>query len=132
MENISQSRRQFITKLVLLLASGGLLFRYLTPRSSRKRQVLVSCASVDVPVNGALVFRDERLALLRDGSGLYALSLVCTHLGCTVTVSSQELTCPCHGSTFDRQGRVLKGPADRALRRLVVEEQSGVAEVLTG
>ena len=132
MENISQSRRQFITKLVLLLASGGLLFRYLTPRSSRKRQVLVSCASVDVPVNGALVFRDERLALLRDDSGLYALSLVCTHLGCTVTVSSQELACPCHGSTFDRQGRVLKGPADRALRRLVVEEQSGVAEVLTG
>ena len=132
MENISQSRRQFITKLVLLLASGGLLFRYLTPRSSRKRQVLVSCASVDVPVNGALVFRDERLALLRDTSGLYALSLVCTHLGCTVTVSSQELACPCHGSTFDRQGRVLKGPADRALRRLVVEERGGVVEVLPG
>ena len=132
MENISQSRRQFITKLALLLASGGLLLRYLTPRSNRKKQVLVSCASADVPVNGALVFRDERLALLRDGSGLYALSLVCTHLGCTVTVSSQELACPCHGSTFDRQGRVLKGPADRALRRFVVEEQNGVAEVLMG
>lgn len=132
MENISQSRRQFITKLVMLLASGGLLLRYLTPRSSRKRQVLVSCASADVPHNGALVFSKERLALLRDVSGLYALSLVCTHLGCTVTVSAHELACPCHGSTFDRQGRVMQGPADRSLRRFDVEERGGVVEVLTG
>ena len=132
MEIISQSRRQFITTLALLLASGGLLLRYLTPRSNKNRQVLVSCASADVPHNGALVFQNERLALLRDHSGLYALSLVCTHLGCTVTVSAQELACPCHGSTFDRQGRVLKGPADRALRRYVVEDRDGLVEVLMG
>lgn len=109
MEIISQSRRQFITTLALLLASGGLLLRYLTPRSNKKRQVLVSCASADVPQSGALVFQDERLALLRDHSGLYALSLVCTHLGCTVTVSAHGLACPCHGNLFDRQGMVLKG-----------------------
>ena len=130
MENISQSRRQFITKLALLLASGGLLVRYLTPRSTRKRQVLARCAVADVPANGALVFRDERLALLRDAGGLYALSLVCTHLGCTVTLSAGELACPCHGSIFDRQGRVVKGPADRALDRLKVEERNGMIEVV--
>ena len=130
MENLPQSRRQFITTLALLLASGGLLFRYLTPRSNKKRQVLVSCASADVPPNGALVFQDERLVLLRDHSGLYALSLVCTHLGCTVTVSAHGLACPCHGSLFDRQGRVLKGPADRALGRLKVAEHEGLIEVL--
>jgi cytochrome b6-f complex iron-sulfur subunit len=129
MENISQSRRTFITTLALMLVSGGLLFRYLTPRSDRKRKALVSCASGDVPANGALVFREERLALLRDGSGLYALSLVCTHLGCTVTVSASELACPCHGSTFDRQGMVLKGPADRSLGRLNVIEREGRIEV---
>jgi cytochrome b6-f complex iron-sulfur subunit len=129
MENISQTRRGFITTLALMLVSVGLLFRYLTPRSDRKRKVLVSCASGDVPANGALVFRDERLVLLRDGSGLYALSLVCTHLGCTVTVSASELACPCHGSTFDRQGMVLKGPADRSLGRLNVIEREGRIEV---
>jgi nitrite reductase/ring-hydroxylating ferredoxin subunit len=129
MENSSQTRRTFITTLVLVLTSAGLLFRYLTPRSNRKRQALVSCASADVPANGALVFRDERLALLRDGSGLYALSLVCTHLGCTVTVSAGALACPCHGSTFDRQGMVLKGPADRPLGRLDVVERDGRIEV---
>ena len=130
MEIISQSRRKFITTLALLLGSGGLLLRYLSPRTSSKRQILVSCARADVPINGALVFQEERLALLRDNSGLYALSLVCTHLGCTVTVSAHELACPCHGSIFDRQGRVLKGPADRPLGRLKVEERGERVEVV--
>jgi len=113
-----------------LLASGGLLFRYLTPRSERKRKVLLSCASADVPHNGALIFQEQRVALLRDQSGLYALSLVCTHLGCSVTVSAHELACPCHGSIFDRQGRVLKGPADRPLARLKVEVRGERVEVV--
>ena len=108
-----------------------MLWRYLTPRASRKRQVLLSVVMADVPPNGALVFRDQRLALLRDEAGPYALSLVCTHLGCMVTVSANELACPCHGSRFDRQGRVLNGPADRPLKRLDVEERDGMIEVLT-
>jgi len=126
----SQPRRKFITTLALLLGSGGLLFRYLTPRSPGAGRLRLRAVLADVPPNGALVFRDERLALLRDGGGVYALSLVCTHLGCTVTVSAQELACPCHGSRFDRQGRVLSGPADRPLPRLTVAEQDGMIEVL--
>jgi len=132
MENLPQSRRTFITTLSLLLVSGGMLVRYLTPRSAGKRRVLASAAAADVPVNGALVFRSERIALLRDNKGWYALSLVCTHLGCTVTVTEGELSCPCHGSRFDRQGRVLKGPADKPLMRLAVKERDGVIEVTEG
>ena len=130
MENLPQSRRTFLTTLTLLLASGGLLVRYLTPRSSGKRRVLVSAAAADVPPGGALLFRTERLALLRDDTGFYALSLICTHLGCTVTVTEDALACPCHGSRFDRQGRVLKGPADRALERLKVELRGERVEVV--
>jgi Rieske Fe-S protein len=48
---------------------------------------------------------------------LVALSPICTHLGCTVEVSGQRLVCPCHGSTYDREGNVLQGPAERPLRR---------------
>lgn len=132
MENIPQSRRTFIAKVALLFASAGLLWRYLTPRLPVQRTVLVSVPVSEIPTQGALVYRDQRLALLRDGAGVYALSLVCTHLGCTVTVSSGRLSCPCHGSEFDRQGRVLKGPADKALRQLVVEERGGVVEVVAG
>lgn len=130
MENIPQSRRKFIKTLTLLLASGALLIRYLTPRTSTKRRVLVSAAAADVPHGGALVFRDERVVILRDNSGFYALSLVCTHLGCTVTVSEEALSCPCHGSRFDRLGRVLKGPADRSLERMKVESHGDRVEVI--
>lgn len=130
MEIIHQSRRKFITTLTLLLASGGLLVRYLIPRTSGKRRVLVSAAAADVPLGGALLFRNERLALMRDDAGFYALSLVCTHLGCTVTVSEDSISCPCHGSRFDRQGKVLKGPADRSLVRMKVEIRGELVEVV--
>lgn len=130
MENISQSRRKFITTLALTCASLGLLWRYLTPPAIRRRTVVARVPKADVPVEGALVFSQERMALMREGDTVYALDLVCTHLGCTVTVTSSGLSCPCHGSRFDRQGRVLKGPADRTLRRLKVEQHDGIIEVV--
>ena len=130
MENIPQSRRKFITTLTLLIASGGLLVRYLIPRSSGTRRVLVSVAVTDVPQEGALLFRNERLALFKDDGGFSAVSLICTHLGCTVTVTEDALSCPCHGSRFDRQGKVLSGPADRALVRMKVEEHDGRVDVV--
>jgi cytochrome b6-f complex iron-sulfur subunit len=129
MENLPQSRRKFITTLTLLLTSGGLLVRYLTPRNSENRRVLLSAAAADVPPGGALLFRNERLALLRDDNGFYALSLICTHLGCTVIVTEDALSCPCHGSLFDRQGKVLKGPANDPLRRLELVEINGLIKV---
>lgn len=130
MENVPQSRRKFITTLALACASLVLLWRYLTPPSLSRRQVVARAPRADVPVEGALVFFQERVALMREGDSVYALDLVCTHLGCTVTVTSSGLSCPCHGSRFDRQGRVLKGPADRTLRRLKVEERDGIIEVV--
>jgi Rieske Fe-S protein len=56
--------------------------------------------------------------VLRDDAGGYAaLSPICTHLGCTVEVEGRTLVCPCHGSTYARSGEVVRGPAERALRR---------------
>jgi Rieske Fe-S protein len=49
-----------------------------------------------------------------------ALSPICTHLGCTVEIHATRIVCPCHGSTYDREGRVLQGPAERALARFPV------------
>jgi cytochrome b6-f complex iron-sulfur subunit len=51
-----------------------------------------------------------------DGGGYSALSPICTHLGCTVEIAGAHLVCPCHGSTYDRSGRVLRGPASQPLR----------------
>ncbi len=53
-----------------------------------------------------------------------AISLACTHQGCTVQLAEDDkFHCPCHGSVFDRQGKVLKGPATRDLPRLQVVQR---------
>jgi cytochrome b6-f complex iron-sulfur subunit len=132
MENIPQSRRSFLAKVALLLASAGLLWRYLTPRTMPQRQVLLSVPRADIPSQGALVYREERVALVHVNGEYYALSLVCTHLGCTLNMSDEQFDCPCHGSRFDRRGSVLKGPAERPLRRFQTQAKGAMIEVLAG
>jgi glycine/D-amino acid oxidase-like deaminating enzyme/nitrite reductase/ring-hydroxylating ferredoxin subunit len=54
------------------------------------------------------------IAVYRDDHGeLHSVSAVCTHLGCVVAWNSADKSwdCPCHGSRFDVDGRVLEGPA---------------------
>jgi Rieske Fe-S protein len=55
------------------------------------------------------------VALFRDAEGVYAISTVCTHLGCIVKPSAEGFECPCHGSRFTGNGSVAKGPAPRPL-----------------
>ncbi|MGH7577995.1 MAG: ubiquinol-cytochrome c reductase iron-sulfur subunit [Longimicrobiales bacterium] len=47
--------------------------------------------------------------------GYAAVSPVCKHLGCIVNIEGPRLVCPCHGSMYDRQGFVLRGPTTQAL-----------------
>ncbi|MGI9543842.1 MAG: ubiquinol-cytochrome c reductase iron-sulfur subunit [Cyclobacteriaceae bacterium] len=49
-----------------------------------------------------------------------ALLMECTHKQCEVRPSSQGLNCPCHGSEFDRTGKVLEGPAREDLAEFTV------------
>lgn len=59
-----------------------------------------------------------KVAVYRDPEGnLHECSAVCPHLGCIVHWSSAEKTwdCPCHGSRFDRFGKVINGPANKDL-----------------
>ena len=65
--------------------------------------------------------------VVRTPGEIYAVSGVCTHLGCIVRWqrSRKLFFCPCHGGRFDVEGRVLGGPAPRPLARLEVEELPG-------
>ncbi len=65
------------------------------------------------------------VALFRDAQGVWAVSLVCTHLGCIVRPSAQGFECPCHGSRFGPDGSVIKGPAPKALPWLKVTASGG-------
>jgi cytochrome b6-f complex iron-sulfur subunit len=65
------------------------------------------------------------VALFRDGEGIYAISTICTHLGCLVKPSAEGFECPCHGSRFAGNGSVLKGPAPRPLSWVKVSGSAG-------
>ena len=67
----------------------------------------------------------ETLAVFRDDGGeLIALSPDCTHMGCRVAFNKAERSwdCPCHGSRFGVDGRVLEGPANQDLERKEIAE----------
>ena len=52
--------------------------------------------------------------LMKKSDGLVsAISMLCTHVccQCEYSSSSSEIFCPCHGSAFDQNGKVLRGPA---------------------
>ncbi len=67
----------------------------------------------------------EAVILARDSGGLYAMSAACTHEGCMLSVTSaagaEELSCPCHGSLFDANGDVTRGPARASLQHYQVD-----------
>lgn len=77
----------------------------------------------------AFVPPGRAVALVRDDLGVYAVSLVCTHLGCIVQPSSEGFNCPCHGSRFAKDGAVTRGPAPVPLPWLEVVPLGG-GEVL--
>jgi len=55
-------------------------------------------------------------------SGIYALSTVCTHLGCTPNwlEAEQKFKCPCHGSGYYKTGVNFEGPTPRPLERYAI------------
>jgi glycine/D-amino acid oxidase-like deaminating enzyme/nitrite reductase/ring-hydroxylating ferredoxin subunit len=61
----------------------------------------------------------ETLAVHRDDAGrLHAVSPDCTHMGCRIAWNTAERTwdCPCHGSRFTPDGKVIQGPAVKPLQ----------------
>jgi cytochrome b6-f complex iron-sulfur subunit len=57
--------------------------------------------------------------IIREEQQVYALSTVCTHLGCTPNwlEADRKFKCPCHGSGFRITGINFEGPAPRPLER---------------
>ena len=66
--------------------------------------------------------KDQRVWIVREDKGMYALWAKCTHLGCTPRwlTAEAKFKCPCHGSGFYKSGVNFEGPAPRPLERLRV------------
>jgi cytochrome b6-f complex iron-sulfur subunit len=64
--------------------------------------------------------KDQRVWIVREDEGFYAIFAKCTHLGCTPAwlTAESKFKCPCHGSGFYKSGINFEGPAPRPLERL--------------
>ena len=127
MKNLS--RRDFLkvsTNSLLALAGllglGGLL-RYLSYQiDSPPRNEFDIGPESDYPVPSHTVLPNIPAVIIRDENGFKAMSLTCTHLGCMVEQRNYGFECPCHGSRYDSNGKVTKGPASAKLPQLRIQK----------
>jgi cytochrome b6-f complex iron-sulfur subunit len=126
-------RRKFLVSLAMAWATfaaamgGGLsaLFAFMVPRVDFTK---IEVFKAGPPANFPPRTVDEsfkasrRVWIVNDGSRIFAISTVCTHLGCTPNWMENErkFKCPCHGSGFTMQGINFEGPAPFPLRRYEV------------
>jgi cytochrome b6-f complex iron-sulfur subunit len=107
--------------------TGGALFKFMFPVVSygTPQKFLVSLD--DLPdVGDELIFEDQKTVLRRQSeTEVAAISLVCTHLGCTVNRVETGFQCPCHGSQYDSDGLVVGGPAPKTLHWLEIKTVPG-------
>lgn len=68
-------------------------------------------AVVETPQGKAGVYKDERGAI-------HQVDMVCPHMGCELSWNPDEHTwdCPCHGSRFDADGKLMEGPAQEDIK----------------
>jgi len=121
------SRRYFLEILgagaIGIAATGSVVLtgQFLSPNVLLEPSMKFKAGSIeDFPPGSVTLNKEQKVFVVRAKEGyFYAVSAVCTHLGCIVNWKSEEgiITCPCHGSKFDREGRVFEGPAPRALPR---------------
>ncbi len=122
------TRRDFLKLITtaLLTASGllglGGLLRFLDYQTKPplKTEFDLGPAS-QYPPDSRTLLPDVPAVLIHNVAGFSALSLVCTHLGCTVEQNADGFACPCHGSRYNTDGLVQRGPALKSLHPLRIE-----------
>lgn len=118
-------RREFVASCAMLsaafLAGCASMVTHPVPVAAGRIQLSLRQYPELAKPDGAVKLQpdgqEDPIYVLARGGDFVAVSPICTHRGCTVDVHGERLVCPCHGSTYDREGNVLKGPAQRALAR---------------
>ncbi|MGZ4777771.1 MAG: QcrA and Rieske domain-containing protein [Thermoanaerobaculia bacterium] len=127
------SRRDFFTTVgvgacaVAIAGSAVATLDYLDPKVLFEPPTSFIAGTPLDYAEGVVRFNKEKKAfVVGTSNGVYAISAVCTHLGCIARYKSDErvIACPCHGSRFDIEGNVVHGPAPRPLPWLDVSEDA--------
>jgi len=120
----AMSRRQFFVKVgvgsvaVAALGTAGFAYQYLSPNVLYEPSPIVDAGKPDRYAPESVTLDPQTaIYVVRTGEGFFALSAICTHLGC-LTAYKPDLgiiACPCHGSKFNKDGVKIEGPAPRPL-----------------
>ena len=131
------NRRSFLNRVwrwlgvIALLEFISLIFPFLRSGNKKEQNKVEDLHTIgkaeEIKAGTVVPYKSGRLYLVRlKNGGFLALSLKCTHLGCSVNwiPEKNEFICPCHSSIFDIKGNVVKSPAPRPLEifRVVIEE----------
>lgn len=111
----------FLLGLSGALGFGGII-RFLSFEMDPAPPLQYDLGSADsYPQGSHTLLMQIPAVLIHNGDGFSAFSLICTHLGCTVEPKDSGFECPCHGSKYNSQGYVTRGPSNKLLRKLRVE-----------
>jgi cytochrome b6-f complex iron-sulfur subunit len=120
-------RRKFVMAAVLgtLVINLLMFLRFFFPRAlyEPKTKFRIGYPS-DFGFGVDTKFQNQyRIWVVRNTEGIFVISAICTHLGCTPDwkPSENKFKCPCHGSGYDSEGINFEGPAPRPMDRAHVE-----------
>jgi cytochrome b6-f complex iron-sulfur subunit len=124
------SRRFFLESIGLgaigIAAAGSLALtaEYLSPNVLKEPPTKFKAGKPeDYSPGSTTLNKEQKVYIVRAKEGyFFALSAVCTHLGCITNWKSEEgiIACPCHGSKFNKEGKKITGPAPRSLERFMM------------
>lgn len=122
-------RRDFLGWAGLLTAGAAIFGSLLGMVRLTKPRVLPEISArfrvgkrADFAAGVSKIIPEQGVRVVANEDGVRAMSMICTHLGCIVDEKPDGFACPCHGSKFDSEGRVVSGPAPRGLAWLSVSQ----------
>jgi cytochrome b6-f complex iron-sulfur subunit len=137
------SRRGFLSGLwkilglVAMTEAGVFLISMLSPGKKFQRENPAASVRIagnvdDFAANSVTPDRVNKYFIIRtDDGGFLALSLTCSHLGCSVLwdEGKKQFICPCHSSAFDKFGNVINSPAPAPLDYYPVIIEAGKVKI---
>jgi len=118
------TRRDFLNEITLGalgiagLGSVAVTYQFFSPNVLFEPATTFRAGNPDLyPVHSVTFLQEQQVYIVRMPEGFYAVSAVCTHLGCVTQwkPDAEMIACPCHGSKFKADGTKIEGPAPRAL-----------------
>ena len=118
------TRRDFLNEVtagalgIAGLGSAVVLYQYFSPNVLFEPSPVFRAGNPDLfPANSVTFLQDQQVYIVRTAGGFFAVSAVCTHLGCVTQwkPEANQIACPCHGSKFEPDGKKIEGPAPTPL-----------------